>query len=44
MPYTFYGTTAEDIAAELIELAGEDLPLALEIRQEIREKEALNEI
>lgn len=42
MPYTFYGTTAEQIADEIIALAGEDLPGALQILEEIREIEALN--
>ena len=42
MPYTYYGITPEEIAADLIRLAEINLPLALEIAAEIREKEALN--
>lgn len=42
MPYTYYGITPEEIADDLIRLAGINLPLALEILEEIREKEALN--
>lgn len=44
MPFIIDGITPEEIADSLISLAAIDLPLALEIRQEQREKEALNHI
>lgn len=39
MHYELIGITPEEIAADLIELAGSDLTKALEIRNEIRELE-----
>lgn len=44
MPYEFYGLSPEEIATDIIRLAETDLPSALEIAAEIREKEANNQL